>query len=1589
MRLDWFTNTDTRTGWVADQKITNQPNQQYRISVWVKKSDPDDYFEFHFQLYDDLDAAFVFQTGPWWQIDESADPTNWHEWTCENVIFCEDVAYMGLYQYFGLLQGTIWVDDVSLTEMEDATFPLTDLSLYNPPAEHPVLWDPKPAWSNIAVSGESAQVPDADGTVKALSSIRGSADSHVMSDPDWTSGWDQELGTVDRELAYWLRYVAHVYTLTGDDEYLQKVRDELLAWAGVFGEGGSNVTSWVSTSKLNEQRFILWTAEAYDDVYEGLSADDRQTIETDFLRPLLRNLNRYFGKRNNRYVRGTCVTAMVGLVLRDMAILRKAFHSLGGLDCVLRYNVGSNGGWLGDASSSYVNYTFDMWDLLLGRAWDSGINQYEIPKMVKVLTFLPRIVFPDGSDPAYGDGAWANYAEWEPYEAFKEREPELAEFEYISELFSDLGYAILREGEGVREINVGFTYGLPVGHAHPDRLGLILYGNDQVLAPDAGTVSYTGAGSEIYFPYLQQAVSHNLVTVDEKSFERGGKKNLQFHAFAPGVKVISASTDEHYPGVLLHRTLTLTRGYVLDLFRCNSDDWHRYDWIHNNFGDLTTDQTLERWRGPVGFTGGYFYVPGVGSARTQGTWTATWDLGMDQALRLLMAGGSTTEIIAGESPRGAVDIPVVFARRRATNTVFVATLDPYQLQPKIVSLSELRASSGRDDGVGAAVTRTNGVDYFALSGTGGSHEFVDRAANPVLSLDGSFGAMSWEQGEFGYVLLVEGTSLVCSDVTVTSGPASTVYAEMVSNNLLRVENMGTTQATVTVHIGTDSDTNSLDAGESFDMTVVSSVSAPAVAAGCWPQDPAEPTGPPPVGGPIPSGVNLVTNPSMEESEDEQPVGWTPLDLYPGIDYWDNDVAYVTNVARTATHSLNMKGGPVYDQHSQPGAWVQECITDHGSNTSFRSSAWAKADQSTQVRLCLYGHEPGWGTVADGAVSPVFTVGTNWTQISHITSFGPAVSEVSLVLARCAQWQGGEVWFDDVEVMAVDPADLRPEIENLDPSDITWNSATLSGNLFSTGGAPAEVWIYWGTNNAGTDKGSWQTNTYIGGRGEGVFSNEVHTLTPDATYYYRCYGSNINGGVWAEGVVELSTAQTNECIWTGESDQSTWTDSGNWQPSSGYPGDSGDKATIPSKLAHAIHTGGALTIGQLEMQTDCSATITLGGALTISGDGVQSGDMIIAGGTFYCNGNDLIVATDASVSGTLDAHSGGAPSVTIGGSFTINSGGAYGATSGTTTLLGDFDNYGAFTHNDGTVTFSGGSANYYMDGNFTGSNAFYNLSVFNKWCRPYDSVTIEHDLTGTGPFHLKANPGGLTLGTSSYASQVTISALYGSGATIQYMYGADESHPAQISSGTFLFLDSYDYSGYAPRIAHVKWIDVGPAIVTAGGSKTIALVGECEFGAFTVSIGDELAIGTNNATFRGDLTINGTNTVTSGTITCGESFTNNGVFSCGTSTMVFTNGGAGVDNNSQAFHNLTAAAGVGNTVTLAAGTISAISNLLHVVSGTCQTDASLSRGYEGDGTFVLLPPARHMIVCGEAPLVELGATLKAGDFGPSGSLFKIW
>ena len=70
-------------------------------------------------------------------------------------------------------------------------------------------------------------------------------------------------------------------------------------------------------------------------------------------------------------------------------------------------------------------------------------------------------------------------------------------------------------------------------------------------------------------------------------------------------------------------------------------------------------------------------------------------------------------------------------------------------------------------------------------------------------------------------------------------------------------------------------------------------------------------------------------------------------------------------------------------------------------------------------------------------------------------------------------------------------------------------------MLRAGGSPAEVWVYWGLTNGGTNKTLWSTNFNFGYVPTGSYSNIISPTALNTLYYYRYYGTNEYGEAWAE------------------------------------------------------------------------------------------------------------------------------------------------------------------------------------------------------------------------------------------------------------------------------------------------------------------------------------------------------------------------------------------------------------------------------------------------------------------------------------------
>lgn len=106
------------------------------------------------------------------------------------------------------------------------------------------------------------------------------------------------------------------------------------------------------------------------------------------------------------------------------------------------------------------------------------------------------------------------------------------------------------------------------------------------------------------------------------------------------------------------------------------------------------------------------------------------------------------------------------------------------------------------------------------------------------------------------------------------------------------------------------------------------------------------------------------------------------------------------------------------------------------------------------------------------------------------------------------------WMADV---TVNP----PTVINGSAQEISTRTATVTGEVTDTGGAPPNVTVYYGNNNGGTDPDAWNAGIEAGVQA-GIFSTALTGLTPGTTYYYRSFASNSGGDDWADSSTSFTT-----------------------------------------------------------------------------------------------------------------------------------------------------------------------------------------------------------------------------------------------------------------------------------------------------------------------------------------------------------------------------------------------------------------------------------------------------------------------------------
>ena len=188
-------------------------------------------------------------------------------------------------------------------------------------------------------------------------------------------------------------------------------------------------------------------------------------------------------------------------------------------------------------------------------------------------------------------------------------------------------------------------------------------------------------------------------------------------------------------------------------------------------------------------------------------------------------------------------------------------------------------------------------------------------------------------------------------------------------------------------------------------------------------------------------------------------------------------------------------------------------------TNFNAQDWFTGTQD----IAWYGFDRinlATGVTDGGPLYPHFYQ----TTIDLVALFGPTNQPITSVTFNQATGAGATAIYalSGVQGNQTNGTYALATITNVPASAILTRSATVGGEVTSTGGAAPEVFVYYGTTDGGTNAGAWNSNVYLGAQ-SGGFSLNLTGLAVNTTCYFRALAINPAGLAWASSSESFTTA----------------------------------------------------------------------------------------------------------------------------------------------------------------------------------------------------------------------------------------------------------------------------------------------------------------------------------------------------------------------------------------------------------------------------------------------------------------------------------
>jgi len=202
--------------------------------------------------------------------------------------------------------------------------------------EHPNLILTKSGVKSIRA--ELGSVPLFDTTVEK---VRAEVDAEIalgIDTPipkDYSGGYTHER---HKRNFFIIQKAGALYQVLDDEKYARYVRDMLFQYEAMYKDlplhpkTRSYARGKLFWQCLNDSNWLVYVSQAYDAIYNYLSAEERQTLEDNLFRPFADHISvdnpQFFNRVHNHSTWGNAAVGMIGLVMGDEELVKRALYGI-------------------------------------------------------------------------------------------------------------------------------------------------------------------------------------------------------------------------------------------------------------------------------------------------------------------------------------------------------------------------------------------------------------------------------------------------------------------------------------------------------------------------------------------------------------------------------------------------------------------------------------------------------------------------------------------------------------------------------------------------------------------------------------------------------------------------------------------------------------------------------------------------------------------------------------------------------------------------------------------------------------------------------------------------------------------------------------------------------------------------------------------------------------------------------------------------------------------------------------------------------------------------------------------------------------